>query len=496
MLLDQTSGALANLSTARAGDGEILLFPSTTDPLRRGVLRLASRSGSGEVRISAIDEAGQDFGPAYLDLEGERTVTLDSYDLEFGNAAKGMTSGLGSGEGDWRLFVHSYLDLDVFSYARTEEGTISAVGDSALTRDRRHHVPFFNAARELHTSRLRLINPSTDPAEIRIQGWDDEGQYAPNGDVRLSLPAKATRTLDALDLQYGADGVDGSLGVGDGNWRLLVDADQDIHVMSLVTSTEGDLTNISSTSLIPQFLIECVGGSPDSDDDGIADHCDEQPQTALRPLSACGDGTYVASPGSNQGLARDCRVLIGFANYQAQNGSLPDDHAVRLWGFGSQQRIDNWDGIEVSGNHRRVTSIRLRGTEDQPAGAPDRTHTCKFGYTDRVDRPGSFPQPVGRFDSPTAGRIDRTHRLVSRLQPSDRFDPIGIWAVEQVASVVAFCKSIDRTHSARIRQLRGLDVPWNPIQSVERPNSDRTRGAEPVDCALVGHERVDWTHPS
>ena len=367
-LLDQSSRALANLSTARAADGEILLFPSTADVSRRGVLTLTSRSGSGEVSISAIDEAGQEFGPVYLELEGERTVRLESYDLEFGNAAKGLPTGLGSGDGDWRLFVQSYLNLDVFSFARTQDGTISAVADAALTRDRRHHVPLFHAASALHTSRLRLINPGTAPASIRIQAWDDTGHFAPNGDVRLSLPAQATRTIDANDLQYGADGVDGTFGAGDGNWRLLVDADQDIHVMSLLTSTEGGLTNVSSTSIVPRFLIDCVGGSPDADDDGIADHCDEEPHAAIRPLSACGDGTYVVSPSSNPGLVGDCRVLIGFANYQAQNDSLSDDHAVQLWGFESQQRIDDWQGISVSGLQSRVTSIQLRGSEDPPTG--------------------------------------------------------------------------------------------------------------------------------
>ena len=224
--------------------------------------------------------------------------------------------------------------------------------------------------------------------------------------MRLSLPAEATRTLDALDLQYGADSVDGSLGAGDGNWRLLVDADQDIHVMSLVTSTEGDLTNISSTSTLPRYLIECVGGSPDADDDGIADHCDEEPRTALRPLSACGNGTYVSSAGSNHGLAGDCRVLISFANYQAQNDSLPDDHPVRLWGFGGQQRIDDWEGIEVSGSQRRVTSIRLRGTEDQPAGLTGAIPAVLATLTELAGA-GSCPQSVCRFDSPATGRIDR-----------------------------------------------------------------------------------------
>ena len=370
-LLNQTSGALANLSTARAGDGEILLFPSAADPSLRGELRLASRSGSGEVSITAIDEAGQVYGPVYLQLEGQRTVRLDSNDLESGNTAKGLSTGLGSGEGDWRLFVQSHLDLDVFSYAHTEDGTIAAIADTAATLDRRHHVPLFNAATASQMSRLRLINPGVEPASIRIQAWDDTGQFAPDGDVRFSLPAEATRTLDAVDLQNGADGIDGSFGAGDGNWRLLVDADRDIHVMSLVTSTESDLTNISSTSIVPRFLIECVGGSPDADDDGVADHCDEEPNTALRPLSACGDGTFVSSPGLNGGLVGDCRALIGFANFQAQSDDVSDDHAIRQWGSGGQRHIDDWEGVVLSYDSsfvRRVRELRLRGSDDQPGG--------------------------------------------------------------------------------------------------------------------------------
>ena len=370
-LLEHSSGTLANLSTARADDGTILLFLSTGEPSRKGELRLTSRSGSGEVRIYAMDEAGQYFGSVDLELEARRTVTLDSHDLESGNAAKGLPMGLGRGEGDWRLFLHSYLDLEVFAYARTEDGLRSAIADVAVTRDRRHHIPLFNAASGLRTSQLRLINSSAEPAGIRIQAWDDAGQSASNGAVWISLPPGTTRMLDAFDLQYGADDLDGSFGEGDGNWRLLVDADQDIHVMSLMANTEGDLTNISSTSIVPQFLIECVGGSPDADDDGIADRCDTKPETALRPLGACGDGTFVSSPGLNAGLAGDCRVLIGFANFQAQSDDLPRDHAVRRWGFGEQRRIDDWEGVVLSYDSPfslRVRELRLRGSDDQPGG--------------------------------------------------------------------------------------------------------------------------------
>ena len=367
-LLDHASGALANLSAAGAHDREVLHFPSTADSMRRGELRLTSRSGSGIVLIRAIDVAGQNFGPVVVELEAERTVRLDSHDLEFGNATKGLQPGLGRGQGDWRLFLASDLDLEVFAYAQTADGMTFAMGDVAATRDRRHYVPLYNAANELQTSQLRLINPSAEPAAVRIQAWDDSGQSAPNGAVRISLPPGTTRSFDAADLQFGADELDGSFGEGDGNWRLLLDADRDIHVMSLVSSPDGALTNISSSSIVPQFLTACVGGSPDADGDGITDRCDAEPQSARHLLSACGDGTFVPSPGSNPSLVQDCRVLIGLANYEAQNNNLPDDHVVRQWGFGSQQQIENWKGVDTSGLERRVTELNLSGVGGQSGG--------------------------------------------------------------------------------------------------------------------------------
>ena len=406
-VLDNPSDPLANLSTADFGHRkEILLFPSYEESSRQGVLRIASKTGAGTVAIDATDESGQDFGPVTLSLDGEREVVLDSSDLEFGNPAKGLPEGLGRGEGDWRLSFSSRLDLDVFAYAHTSDGMLTAIGDVTVTSDQRHHVPLFFAASETRrTSQLRLINPGIEPASIRIQAWDDAGEAASDGAVRLSVPAGATRIVDAGTLEEGSSDLDGNLGRGKGNWRLLVHADRDIHVMSLATSADGYLTNISSSSIAPEFLAECVGGSPDGDDDGIADHCDEEPYTALRPLSACADGTYVALPGDYEGLVGDCRVLIGFANYQAQSKDVPGDHAVRRWGFDSQRRIDDWSGISVSLFGLRVTRIDLEGSEEQPGTLtgfipPQLAQLTELQVLDlsRNRLIGSIPPDLGRLD--------------------------------------------------------------------------------------------------
>ena len=131
-LLESDSGALANLSTAAAVNGEIDLFPSSAESSGRGVLSIASRSLGGDVTIRAVDDAGQNFGPVTLSLEADRTVTLDANELEVGNGAKGLPTGLGRGEGNWRLSLESDLDLDIVAYARTGDEMLAAVHDAAL----------------------------------------------------------------------------------------------------------------------------------------------------------------------------------------------------------------------------------------------------------------------------------------------------------------------------------------------------------------------------
>ena len=364
-LLDSVSGPLSNLSVAIARDGDIPLFPSAADALREGSLHITNRSGAMGVRIHAVDDGGTAYGPVALAVAPEATVQLTSGDLENGNAEKGLPVGLGSGQGDWRLKLESDLELDVLAYARIQNGFITAVHDVAAEGERRHHVPWFNPASEtMQSSRLRLINPTDGEAEITIQAWDDAGEAAPDGAVRLTLPAGASESISAQELEDGAEGLTGNLGDGGGKWRLSIQADRPIRVMSLIESSEGHLTNVSTAAALPRFLGSCLGGPVDGDGDGVSDHCDREPDTALRPLSGCDDGTYVQQTAGNFGLVGDCRVLIAFANVQAQGDDLPEDHALRQWGIGEMALIGTWDGIVVSGG--RITEIRMAGTSEQP----------------------------------------------------------------------------------------------------------------------------------
>ena len=365
-VLDTASGPLANLSAAQVEEGTVLLFLAAGDAMNEGRLRITNRSAAGTIRIHGVDDTGQSFGPVTMRVDGRKTVTLTSSDIETGNAAKGLRIGLGSGEGDWRLVLESELNLDVFAYARSRDGVVSTAHNVAAQGRRRHHVPFFNPASETgQQSRLRLVNPSEGAAQVEIRAWDDAGDEAPEGAVSLAVASGASTSLSAESLQDGARGVSGRFGEGEGAWRLDVQADRDIQVMSLVEDTAGRLTNLSTSPVRPGFLDPCVGGPEDADGDGVSDRCDREPGT-VRTLDRCGDGRYVAEPDGNPGLVADCRVLVGFANYKAQGDALPADHALRQWGTGAQSRIGSWAGIEVSGG--RVTAIRLSGTADTPGG--------------------------------------------------------------------------------------------------------------------------------
>ena len=365
VFLDNPAGPLANLSAAAVGDAEIPLFPPAGEPLREGLLRMASRSGGGVVSLHAIDDAGQQFGPVALNLEAGRTVELSSGELEQGNTAKGLTKGIGDGNGDWRIRLQSVAELDAVAYIRASDGMLTSVRDPEVPSDRLHYVPWFNpAGANRSRSLLRLINQTEGDTGIVILAWDDEGALAPGGAVSLTLPAGVARNVDASALEHGAEGLTGQFGQGQGTWRLAIRSDQAIRVMNLVESAEGHLTSLGLSPTLDYFPDVCFDG-PDADDDGVSDDCEAGFPAVLLRLSGCTDGRYVNDPGANPGLVGDCRVLVGIANALA-GGSLPDDHVLRRWGVDENEKLTTWEGIGIVDG--RVTSVNLAGGRGGPGG--------------------------------------------------------------------------------------------------------------------------------
>ena len=252
-LLRTPSGDLSNLSGSAAPDAQgiwqVPLFPAASHPFRRGVVRVINHTdAAGTVSIVATDDAGVEYAPLTLRLGARAVRQLDSADLEEGNAAKGLSGGTGPGTGAWHLALSSEaLALEVRAYLRTDDAFLSDMQATAPVSARVHRVAFFNpASNTRRVSVLRLVNPGEEAARVTLTGTDDRGER-PGTAVVLSVPGGEAVSVTAAALESGeADAiVSGALGDGAGKWRLRLEADRDITVMSLLSSRTGHLTNLS-----------------------------------------------------------------------------------------------------------------------------------------------------------------------------------------------------------------------------------------------------------
>ena len=250
-LLESPSGHLANLSSPPIGANEdehfVPLFPPKSSLGRQGFLRVINLSdASGEALIYAVDDDSRE-GLISLTLDAGAAAQVNSEDLEDGNASKGLFGSTGAGAGDWRLALTSDLDIEVLAYARTDDGFVTAIHDIAPHQGIHHRIAVFNpGSNSNQASQLRLVNPTTESAQISIRSIDDAGE--PGGRVEMALPAGQSRTFSASHLESGGTDLQGSLGDGAGKWQFEVDSEQSIVAMSLLESPTGHLTNLSGAN--------------------------------------------------------------------------------------------------------------------------------------------------------------------------------------------------------------------------------------------------------
>ena len=93
-----------------------------------------------------------------------------------------------------------------------------------------------------------------------VSGTDDSGRTG--GPVALRVPAGHSRTVTSVDLEAGGDGLVGTLGDGQGKWRLMVESDRPVRVMSLLSSPTGHLTNLSTAPGLDARLAVASGRAP------------------------------------------------------------------------------------------------------------------------------------------------------------------------------------------------------------------------------------------
>ena len=247
------TGAIIDDDSASANH-HIPLFASASDPLgRQSFARIVNHSDEAdEVYIDAFDDEGLEYGPLILRIGANESVHINSEDLENGNAEKGLEGATGSGQGRWRLELVGGLGVEVLAYLRTDDGFVTSMHDVVPHTGSGYHVAIFNPGSNANqVSRLRLVNPGAEAAEVDIEGIDSAGD-SPGTAVELSVPARGARTITARELESEAargealQDLVGALGDGAGKWRLVVKSDPPIQVMSLLASPTGHLTNLST----------------------------------------------------------------------------------------------------------------------------------------------------------------------------------------------------------------------------------------------------------
>ena len=269
-LLESPTGHLSNLSAAPVYAGwadasarasgwstwadralRLPLFPSSPSSAsgREGFARVANLGPwEGWAEVAAVDDAGVRAGPVRLRLPPRAAVHFNSADLENGNAAKGLPEGVDAPtRGAWRLELRGNVAFAAAAYARHADGFLTSLHETAPAADNAARVAVFNPASNDHQrSLLRLANDGDEPAQATITARDDAGAEA--GPVIITVPSGEALTLTAMQLEQGGEGLDGTLGDGEGKWRLTISFDNPLTVMSLMESPAGHLSNLSATT--------------------------------------------------------------------------------------------------------------------------------------------------------------------------------------------------------------------------------------------------------
>ena len=178
---------------------------SVDQEMRHSLLRVINhhRESATAVHIEAIDDSGTRPSPVTLSIRRGQARQLTSGDLEAGNTAKGLSDGIGPGQGDWRLQVQSH-DVDALAYMRTNDGLLTSMHDVVPLTSVGYFVPIFNPAKNPNqTSWLRLSNAGKRTANVRITGVDDLGR-SPGREISFRLPSGRTQVLTAQRLESGS----------------------------------------------------------------------------------------------------------------------------------------------------------------------------------------------------------------------------------------------------------------------------------------------------
>ena len=224
-----------------AADATLPTLNPGSNSTRRSVLRLVNRDVErAQVVVGGYDDRGTwEQMPRAADVGRGQAWTASAAALE-------GEHGVGDGRGKWRLRVPGWpwFAMSLLESASGHLTNLSSVPDNVeelADGRRRHRVPLLPADGGRRDGFVRVVNLGHLGGEVLIDAVDDMG--ASHGSVRLQLDARQTVHFNARDLAGGNanKGLDGAVGVGQGDWRLTLTSTLDLLVLSYVRTPDGYL---------------------------------------------------------------------------------------------------------------------------------------------------------------------------------------------------------------------------------------------------------------
>ena len=283
--------AVAGSAAAQSTTYHVPYFLPVSDSGHEGLIRVVWRSCKDRpnLTIRGVDDTGEAYGPVEIPWRAGphgcgQMVVFNSRDLENGNPEKGLHSGLGNGEGAWRLYIDSTAPVSVSVFVRTSDGLMTSMHDT-VPFDESENAFFITTANPGHNTHqrtvVRLINPTDDPMVVAISGKDDVRVGSSDSRPVIRLEPRESRMLTIAELEegrqewiYGPWGHEnGRLGnewfENVGKWRLSlsdrvpesVDRTplKKLVAMNLLTTPTGHITNLSTVPALTPNTPTVVG---------------------------------------------------------------------------------------------------------------------------------------------------------------------------------------------------------------------------------------------
>ena len=292
--------AVHDVAPTENGKHRIATFNPGSNVDQVSTLRVINLSDeTAQVAVEGYDQSSIDGSVVRFDVPANAVRAYTAAELESG---AGLEGSLGSGTGKWQLEVASGQPILAMSLLESPEGyltNLSSIPGQPEGAEGVHPVPLFPAASDPlgRQGFVRLVSRSPFKGDVTVSAYDRSGtEYSPLT-VALDAREAAHFNSDDLELGGGSNGLAGSTGSGNGDWRLELTSVLDLDVLSYVRTPGGFLTSMHDLVPSVQGVYDVATFNPASNRQKVSRLLLINPGSRAAAVSVEGIDDAGASPG-------------------------------------------------------------------------------------------------------------------------------------------------------------------------------------------------------